>query len=280
MAADTVIESAKQEANNKAIAKARRDRAQKRRKNDSQSGQTDTSPPSSPLHVTKRRKRHSFLRVSDEEDEEYILSEDTDTEQSSTIDNDTSDVSSAPEKGASPKHRRQTLRNRKSSTKIIPKGSKASTKLGKDNEDINSSCPPPVPSKTCRKKSLNKSRTLHAKSQTTPTKLTLSDSPVAKTFGPLLTPPPHHFSPTIPVSPISLVSSPKTIIQTHSHTISGIELLPTGSDTHIATVDGNQTDVTLGLVPIPEATPPETPRLNNTEKVKGQEEDKKEGYKL
>lgn len=280
MAADTIIESAKQEANIKATAKARRDRARKRKKNDSQSGQTDTSPPSSPLHVTKRRKRHSFLRVSDEEDDEYVLSEDTDTEQSSTIDNDTSDVSSAPEKGTSPKHRRQTLRNRKSSTKIVPKGSEVSTKLAKDNEDTNNSCPAPVPSNTCRKKSLNKSRTLHTKSQTTPTKLTINDSPVAKTFGPLLTPPPHHFSPTIPVSPISLVSSPKAIIQTHSHTISGIELLPTGSDTHIATVEGDHTDTTLGPIPVPEPTPPETPSLKNTERAKGQEEDKKEGYRL
>lgn len=280
MAANTIIESAKQEANIKATAKARRDRAQKRRKNDSQSGQTDTSPPSSPLHVTKRRKRHSFLRVSDEDDDEYILSEDSDTEQSSTIDNDTSDVSSAPEKGTSPKHRCQTLRNRKSSTKITRKGSKAITKLVKDNKDTNNSCQAPVPSNTCRKKLLNESQIVHTKSQTTPTKLTINDSPVAKTFGPLLTPPPHHFSPTIPVSPISLVSSPKTIIQTHSHTISGIELLPTGSDTHIATVEGNQTDATFGPVPIPEPTPPETPILNNTEKVKGQEEDKKEGYRL
>ncbi|XP_019853492.1 PREDICTED: PHD finger protein 20-like isoform X2 [Amphimedon queenslandica] len=171
------------------------------------------SPPSSP----KEKKNQSLLTTSDDD---YILSEDSDH--------------SAKE--ARKKKRRLSLRRKKKSEEPEQTTPIATT--------------PPVITKGSVSK-LNLKRCGSA-SSTVPVS---PEDPLAsnKTLGPLMTPPPHHYS-AITVTPISLISTPLAgLIQTQSHTISGIELLPSVSEsscTHIATVEG---------VSLLEQTPPVTP---------------------
>lgn len=206
------------------VAEARVLRARKRKKPVDTEEPPDPfdnpSPPSSP----KEKKNLSLLTTSDDD---YILSEDSDH--------------SARE--ARKKKRRLSLRRKKRSEEPEQTTPTATTPTATT---------PPVITKGSVSK-LNLKRCGSA-SSTVPVS---PEDPLAtnKTLGPLMTPPPHHYS-AITVTPISLISTPLAgLIQTQSHTISGIELLPSVSEsscTHIATVEG---------VSLLEQTPPVTPGI-------------------
>lgn len=177
------------------------------------------------MSKSKRRKRRNQLNTSDED---YVLSEDS--EHSSANETDTSSATS----------KKRSLLRRKQS---------------EDAELVRDTPPKTTPSKTPIFSKGSVSSKFHSKRRASVelTPPTLLEDPLVKSLGPLMTPPPLQCS-AITVTPISLISTPLSgLIQTQSHTISGIELLPSGSEssgTHVATVEG---------VSLLDQTPPITP---------------------
>lgn len=177
--------------------------------------------------ATRRRKRRTFLNTSDEE---YMVSDDT----SSANETDTTAEDNSP------------VRTSRRGSARVKKVSDSRLKRSHRNTEDPKVLRERVPIASGLKRS-------HVFAGTTP-----SEEPVLsdKSFkGSLLTPPPRVLSPSATVTPISLVSTPQTVIQTHSHTISGIELLPSVSEsgTHVTTVEG------VPLLELLEQTPPMTP---------------------
>lgn len=217
---------------------ARRVRAKKRKKDEEEdpSNILDriSPPPLSPI-VAKRRR--SKLNLSDEE---YVLSAE---------ESDSSDRSSAHSSEGSSSARRKSNRKRaEGQSSGVTRRTRKSSKAAEEDEDEEFKVKrEKVPIVSKRKKLVPNKKSITPESPTLPVPL-----------GPLLTPPPQpSYAPALLVTPISLISTPQTVIQTNSHTI----LVPPGTaaaasvkpETHIATVTGSQ-----GPSPL-DHTPPKTP---------------------
>ena len=196
-----------------------------------------SSPPPSPVVVKRRRSR---IHMSDDE---YVLSAE---------ESDSTDQSSLHSEETSCSSRRKSNRKRTAS-QSLGKRQRSNSKTN-DDKDFKVKRVEKVPI-------LAKRKTL-AKNQKRTSPVDNSSLPVP--LGPLLTPPPQqHYSPTA-ASPISLISTPQTVIQTNSHTILvPPNIVETESDvkfvkTHIATVTSDQ-------------TPPETPLVTGGDTAAGQQ---------